>query len=65
MIPSESPMKERRKSFLLRIDEKLWDDLASWAGQDLRSVNGQIELILRRAVEARKKSNKDDWDFNR
>ena len=50
-IVDESPMKERRKSFLLRIDEGLWDDVATWAGQELRSVNGQIELILRRAVE--------------
>jgi len=58
-------MKERRKSFLLRIDEGLWDDVATWAGQELRSVNGQIELILRRAVEERKKGSKDDWDFNK
>ena len=64
-VLEESPMKEGRKSFLLRIDEKLWDELAAWAGQELRSVNGQMEMILRRAVEARNKSGKDDWNFNK
>jgi hypothetical protein len=43
-----------RKSFLLRIDPKLWADLESWAQAELRSVNGQIEYILRQAVEHRK-----------
>ena len=61
----ESPMKEGRKSFLLRIDEKLFDEIAAWAGQELRSVNGQMEIILRRALEACKKSNGDDWNFNK
>jgi len=39
-----------RKSFLLRMDPALWDDLESWAQAELRSVNGQIEYILRQAV---------------
>jgi hypothetical protein len=47
-------MKEGRKGYLLRIDQKLWDDLNKWAGQEFRSVNGQIELILKRAVDERK-----------
>jgi hypothetical protein len=41
-----------RKAFLLRIDPKLWDELEKWAADELRSVNGQIEYILARAVEA-------------
>lgn len=43
-----------RKSFLLRIDPGLWTDLESWAQAELRSVNGQIEYILRQAVNKRK-----------
>ena len=40
-----------RKAFLLRIDPALWEDLNRWASQELRSVNGQIEWVLRRAVD--------------
>ncbi|MFI5103744.1 MAG: hypothetical protein ACHP79_02365 [Terriglobales bacterium] len=43
-----------RKSFLLRIDPALWADLESWAQDELRSVNGQIEYLLRQAVQKRK-----------
>ena len=43
-----------RKSFLLRIDPALWDDLEAWAQDELRSVNGQVEYLLRQAVVRRK-----------
>jgi hypothetical protein len=43
-----------RKSFLLRIDPALWADLEAWAQDELRSVNGQIEYLLRQAVARRK-----------
>lgn len=43
-----------RKSFLLRMDPALWDELEGWAQAELRSVNGQIEYILRQAVNKRK-----------
>ena len=43
-----------RKQFLLRIDQKTWEDLEAWAADELRSVNGQIEYILREAVRKRK-----------
>jgi hypothetical protein len=43
-----------KKSFLLRIDAGLWDDLQAWAADELRSVNGQIEYLLRQAVQKRK-----------
>jgi hypothetical protein len=39
-----------RKSFLLRIDQQLYDEIESWAQQEMRSVNGQIEYILRQAA---------------
>ena len=45
-----------RKSFLLRIDPALWTELESWAQAELRSVNGQIEYLLREAVLQRKRS---------
>lgn len=47
---------EERKSFLLRIPPDLWKELEKWAADDLRSVNGQIEFLLRQAVEKRKHS---------
>jgi hypothetical protein len=43
-----------RKSFLIRIDPKLWEDLEAWAADELRSVNGQIEYLLKQAVIKRK-----------
>ncbi len=43
-----------RKPFLLRIDPALWADLEAWARDELRSVNGQIEYLLRQAVQKRK-----------
>jgi hypothetical protein len=39
-----------RKSFLLRIDPKILEALRRWADDDLRSVNGQVEFLLRRAL---------------
>jgi hypothetical protein len=42
-----------RKSFLLRLDPALYDALERWAQQELRSVNGQIEFLLKQAVLAR------------
>jgi hypothetical protein len=43
-----------RKPFLLRIDPALWSELEAWAQDELRSVNGQIEYILRQAVLKRR-----------
>jgi hypothetical protein len=40
-----------RKPFLLRIDRDLLDALQRWANDDLRSLNGQIEFLLRRALQ--------------
>jgi len=43
-----------RKSFLLRIDPALWAEIEAWAQDELRSVNGQIEYLLRQAAQKRK-----------
>jgi hypothetical protein len=45
---------EERKPFLLRIPPDLLKDLEKWAADELRSINGQIEYVLRQAVEKRK-----------
>jgi hypothetical protein len=45
---------EDRKSFLLRLPPGLWKELEKWAAADLRSINGQIEFLLREAVARRK-----------
>ena len=39
-----------RKKLLLRLDPQVYDAIARWAGDDLRSVNGQIEFALRLAL---------------
>jgi hypothetical protein len=52
-----------RKSFLLRIDGDLWVQLERWAQDDLRSVNGQIEYLLRQAVQQRTGKNRVSEDL--
>ena len=44
-----------RKTFLLRISPELYEALEAWAQQEFRSVNGQIEFLLRQAVATRRK----------
>jgi hypothetical protein len=48
-----------KKNFVLRIDEDMYKALEKWAGDEFRSVNGQIEWIIDRALKdaGRKKSN--------
>jgi hypothetical protein len=48
-------MADDRKAFLLRADPLLWKEIERWAGDELRSVNGQIEFILREAVRRRRR----------
>ena len=43
-----------RKAFLLRMEPGLWAELEAWASDELRSVNGQIEYVLKQAVAKRK-----------
>jgi hypothetical protein len=50
---------ELRKPFLLRIPPDLWKEIEKWAADDLRSVNAQIEFVLRHAVAKRKGPAKD------
>ncbi len=47
-----------RKPFLLRLPPDLHHELRAWADADLRSLNGQIEFLLRDAVRRRKQSDR-------
>jgi hypothetical protein len=52
-----------KKNFVLRIDEDMYKALEKWAGDEFRSVNGQIEWIIDKALKEsgrRKSSDKGD-----
>ena len=54
----EKELKSRenaRKQIVLRLSPSLWNDIAAWAEEDFRSINGQIEYLLTEAVKRRKK----------
>ena len=46
-------MPDEKKGFLLRLPPAVFDELRAWAEQDMRSINGQIEWILRDALRTR------------
>lgn len=48
-----------RKSFVLRISPELWDELQRMAAEDFRSVNAQIEFLLREAVKKKRGGKKN------
>lgn len=55
----EKAVKEKekaKKQILLRLSPTLWNELAKWADEDFRSINGQIEFLLSEAVRKHKKS---------
>ena len=47
-----------RKQYLLRIDPSLWAEIEKWAADELRSVNAQVEYILRDAMRRRGRSGR-------
>lgn len=56
ILRREKAVKAResaKKQVLLRLAPTLWNDIAKWAGEDFRSINGQIEYILTEAVRRR------------
>ncbi|MCR5836251.1 MAG: Arc family DNA-binding protein [Lachnospiraceae bacterium] len=60
MKDREKKLKEKEKSkkqILLRLAPSLWEDIAQWAEEDFRSINGQIEYLLAECVKKRKNSN--------
>jgi hypothetical protein len=49
--------EKEKKQIPLRLSASLWNELAKWAGEDFRSINGQIEYLLTECVKKRKKSS--------
>lgn len=53
----EKALKQKekgRKQLILRLSPSLWEDIAAWAEEDFRSINGQIEYLLSECVKRRK-----------
>lgn len=55
-----SKKENQRKQVLLRLSSSLWEELAQWAEDDFRSINGQIEFLLTESVRQRKKGKYKD-----
>ncbi|MBO5341648.1 MAG: Arc family DNA-binding protein [Lachnospiraceae bacterium] len=58
ILEKEKSLKEKekaKKQVLLRLSPTLWNELAKWAEDDFRSINGQIEFLLAEAVRNRRK----------
>ena len=49
-----------KKSLLLRLSPKMWEEINRWAEDEFRSVNGQIEYILQEAINKRNKGSKSE-----
>jgi len=49
-----------KKQVPLRLSASLWKELVTWAEDDFRSLNGQIEYLLNEAVRKRRKNHKTD-----
>ncbi|MDF2948284.1 MAG: hypothetical protein K0R07_294 [Sedimentibacter sp.] len=54
----DSKKDKDKKQVLLRLSPRLWEELADWAEDDFRSINGQIEYLLNESVKQRKKTNR-------
>lgn len=58
VLRKEKSLKEKekaKKQMLLRLSPGLWDEIAAWAEEDFRSINGQVEYLLSECVRHRKK----------
>lgn len=51
---AKKAQEEGRKAFLLRLPPSIHTELREWASQDMRSLNAQIEFLLREALRRRK-----------
>lgn len=56
----ETDKKNEKKQIPLRVSSSLWKELAAWAEDDFRSINGQIEYLLSECVKKRKKEKNKD-----
>lgn len=48
---------DKKKQIILRISPALWEELAAWAEDEFRSINGQIEYLLTECVRQRRKKS--------
>lgn len=58
ILDRERALKDKekaKKQMLLRLSSRLWEELAAWAEEDFRSINGQVEYLLDTCVKNRKK----------
>ncbi|SCG82783.1 hypothetical protein DW1_1210 [Proteiniborus sp. DW1] len=53
-----------KKQILLRLSSSLWKEIASWAEDDFRSINGQIEYLLTECVRQRKKGKNKNTELD-
>ena len=61
-MPMDKKADQEKKQVLLRLSPTLWKELAAWAEDEFRSINGQIEYLLTEGVKKRKKSFSDKTD---
>ncbi|MDE7294349.1 MAG: hypothetical protein K2N72_07990 [Oscillospiraceae bacterium] len=59
-MAEEKAKEKAKKQIPLRVSASLYDELARWAEDDFRSINGQIEYLLTECVKRRKKQGKKD-----
>ena len=52
--------EKQKKQIILRLAPSLWQDIATWANDDFRSINSQIEYILTKSVKERKNRNRNN-----
>lgn len=50
--------EKAKKQMILRLSPSLWNEIAAWAEDDFRSINGQVEYLLSECVKNRKKADK-------
>lgn len=58
-MPMDKKIDQDKKQILLRLSPTLWKELAAWAEDDFRSINGQIEFLLTECVRQRKKTSSE------
>jgi hypothetical protein len=56
--------KNKKKSFVLRMDPQTFQQLEKWAADEFRSLNGQIEYLLHRALQERGRRKADPQEDN-
>lgn len=62
ILSRERALKEKekgKKQMLLRLSPRLWEELAAWAEEEFRSINGQVEYLLNDCVNRRRRGGKE------